>query len=157
MGKLAHIPMGPPSLEGMVKDVVDNIVSQTQRGLQPDFAQQINYINAVIETMGGIAPAVQRAMVAEIKPILAELRKKKPDNSKALHDRLVNALSNIRIPDNTEQLNRIEAQQPDLYPVIKAVKDLKFPEPDVYPRVWDFEIIRNDDGLIERVIATAED
>jgi hypothetical protein len=68
---------------------------------------------------------------------------------------LVKALSNVRIPDYSEQLAKLEGAKVDMGPLLEKLDNLVVELPEE-SRAWTFDIKRNRDGLIESVTATAD-
>lgn len=159
MGKLAGI-RADTSLGGIVNDVMSSLSTQILQGLQPEFHAAIK---AILERADSELTSDMMRAVTGLKLQINALSKQVSTTPEYAHAIMkmqrdfLGALGRVRIPDNTEQLDRIEAQQPDLYPVIKAINEIEFPVPDVVPRVWDFEIIRDKKGMIDHVIAKAGD
>lgn len=172
MGRISHLipeEAAPQafSLEGVINQVIEELAQRAYGNVAPDIKKVVQAVN---ENGARGDNSVNKATAALRKAIQDEVKSLKPEIQKVLEalqssnkemvglqGRLVNALSNVRIPDYTDQLKRLEQSQPDLSPVLKAIQSIEIPENEERPREWEFEIERHRNGLIKSVKARAID
>ena len=169
MGKLSHIQermkaLPPIQIEGMLDAIAKSMAETVADEMRAELSRSVQATDSVHGSVNAITPAIAKAVksaVDGIKPALAKLSKdlNKPDHGKAdmlkLQAALVKELGNVRIPDYSDQLRQIEGQKTDLSPVLKKIDAIEFPETEERATRWTFKIVRNNNGLIQEVTATA--
>ena len=131
-----------------------------------DFTRGRDDLSAAQAAIDAITPAITEAVNGQVDGLRAALRNvakelaKKP-NSHAdimkLQGRIVEAMGRVKIPNYADQLQRIEAKTTDLNPLMDKIDAIEYPEQIERPLKWRFDVVRNSNGLISEVIATAED
>lgn len=173
MGKLSHIrgqmdAPKPVAIEGMLEAIAQNVAKTVAESISDDFTRQGHGMNVIQDRVDALQPAVTASLspviveaVQSIKPALrslqADLRKRaitQKDMVKLQAD-LVRALSNVQIPDYSDQIESLRKPDVDLSPVLKAVKEIEFPEAEDRPLKWRFDVKRDPNGFITEVIAEA--
>jgi hypothetical protein len=170
MGMISHLI--PPDedkpsykLEGVIESISQLMAQSVADSATPEFKRLLQAVNdnggrsdnSITKATNALKQAIQseiRSLKPEIKK-LAEVLQSTNKDMLGLQGNLVDALSKVKIPDYSDQLERLERSQPDLSPVIKAVKGIEIPEPDERPLVWEFDIERHRNGLIKSVTAKA--
>lgn len=173
MGKLSHLRKKEPiAIEDFWGALTQDFSSKTSASIDPQFRALVAHlgtlsrqISAAAEDGKGAASESAAALQASVRDLAAALKRvEKKLGSVAdsqsgrtqLQADIVRALSNVRIPDYSEQLARLEGKTVDLAPVLKKIEAIEFPEPEERPLKWRFEIKRNSRGFIEEVIAEAD-
>lgn len=175
MGKLAHLmpkeeqPVSikqdlafVSSLSKMLQNVAEfsEIAPEMREGL----ASQVAEAKRIQSGLTASQSALEGAIKAAVKSMAADLEKvsKRVDKGLTSEDfgkmqaRLIDALSQVQIPDYSEQLARLEAKKVDLKSIeakldqLLAMEEMDEEEP---PKQWRFEIERNANGTIKSVDA----
>lgn len=150
---------------GVINSIATLMANSVADSAKPEFERLLAAVGENAEQGGqsvdDAVAVLQQAIKAEIDGIKPEIKKIADALSSSNRDmvglqgRLVEALSNVKIPDYTNQLDRLEKSQPDLSPVMKAIDGIEFPEPEERPTEWVFDIERHNNGLIKSVTARA--
>lgn len=173
MGRISHLIQKddrPPSyqIEGVIASIADAMAQGAADRVSPQIASLLSKVEESGSTANTardrLAGEIKKAISSEISALKPEIRKVAEALSTSNRDmvdlqgRLVDALSNVVIPDYTDQLRRLEAAQPDLSPIIKAINSIEIPEYEAEERAdeWVFDIQRNQNGLIKSVTAKAK-
>lgn len=177
MGKLAHIKTAMSStsmMDGMVQAVGAYIAQVVADKLSQDMSRGGEGLNQVKAAVGALEPSITAAVksaVGEIVQSLAthheatkrELQSasdKLTGTQRSLMQSFTQALTQVKIPDYSESLKRIEGKAVDLSPVERQLEAVLLKldiDKDDDPKQWKFTVKRNSRGLIETVTATAEE
>jgi len=172
MGRISHLI--PPDeqekpaykLEGVIESIAQLMAQSVADSATPEFKRLMQAVNAnggradnsVTKATNALRQAIKDE-VKSLKPEISKIAESLESSSKDIVDlqgKLVGALSRVKIPDYSAQLDRLERSQPDLSPVLDAVRNIEIPEPqDERPLEWKFEIERHRNGLVKSVTAKA--
>lgn len=175
MPKLAHLrKQEPVKIEGILEGISRTVAGMVRESFADDVARNSQGLGALQERLDALSPAfdeqlnklasyivyeVGRKVEPQLKELTKELKSRaitQADMVKLQGD-LVKALSNVRIPDYSEQLRRLDVK-PDLGPLLEKLDNLEVELPvDDRPLQWTFDIKRDRNGLLESVTATAQD
>lgn len=173
MGKLSHITQQmakpqPVAIEGMLEAIAQNVAKTVADAMSADMTRSMQGLNAVQGRVDQVAPAIEAALTPTLTQAFKGLESRLVRLGKELEKRaitqqdmvklqadLVRALSNVQIPDYSEQIESLRQPPVDLAPVLKKLDSIEIPETEERPLSWTFDIKRNQSGLITKVVAEA--
>lgn len=163
MGNLAGMSKPQNPVDGFIGSIAQIISYEVTRQLEKSLQAANQSQVATQMTVANMLPAIQRALgeavnalVPKLDQMMNELRSGAitQQDLVRLQNSLVKALSNVKIPDYSEALARIEAKETDLTAVIAKLEAM---ESEEEPDVWHFKVERNANGFITGVTAREGD
>jgi hypothetical protein len=160
----------PVAIEGMLEAIAQNVARTVADSMSEDMTRATQGLNVVQGQVNQVAPAIEAAVVPAVteaikglQPSIEKLRKelsKRAITQKdmlGLQSDLVRALSGIQIPDYSDQIASLKQTPVDLSPILKKIDTIEFPESEERPQKWRFDVKRDRNGMIQEVVATAEE
>lgn len=165
MGKLQHLMPEPGSpLGGFIDFAIADLAKQVAGIIQPEINAKHSEIESMRVQLARLTPELKQALGQYLASVVAQLQQDVRSNTAEvrgmsgdlgeLQGRLVAALSQVKIPDYSAQLARLESKAVDLGPVLERL-DAMAQEEEEEPKKWVFNIERDERGLISNVTAEA--
>ena len=141
-------------------------VAKSLQGVQGEVTKLPPSVKSISQQMTSYAiQEISRKIEPEMRALAEELRSRSITQKDMLdlQKKLVGALSNVRIPDYSVALARLETKQPDLSGIMerldalreRAEQEPEAEEHDEPPRQWTFRVQRDGSGLIQTITAEA--